>query len=167
MDLVFDMLVNYWPFWVVLGMFVAGLLLLRMYSPKTEVMPYYVRDRLVTKAELRFYRSLQKAVQDDFAILVMVRIADILRVEPNAKNKRSWVGKILAKHCDFVLCDPGDLRPVMGIELDDKSHQRADRIARDEFVDTAFQSAGLPLLRIPVRAKYQSREIRDLIDRKL
>lgn len=167
MEFVLDMLTGYWPFWVVLGMFIAGLLLLRLYASPAVSMPYYVRDRLVTKAELRFYRSLQKAVQDDFAIFVMVRIADILRVDQEATNKRSWVGKILAKHCDFVLCDPGDLRPVMGIELDDKSHQRADRVARDEFVDSAFESAGLPLLRIPVRAKYHSREIRDLIDQKL
>ena len=167
MELILDILIAYWHFWVVLAMFLAGFLLLRMYSPQGKSMPYHVRERLVTKAELRFYKSLQRAVMDEYAIFAMVRIADLLRVDEGAKNKRSWVGKILAKHCDFVLCDPNELTPLMGIELDDSSHQRADRVARDEFVDEAFESAGLPLLRVPVRAKYHAREIRELIDEKL
>ena len=167
MDLFLNILIGFWPFWVGLAMVIAVFVLLKMYAPGGNKMPYYTRDRLVTKAELRFYKTLVKSVQDDFEIFVMVRIADILRVDPNVKNKRSWINKILAKHCDFVLCDPGDLRPVLGIELDDSSHQRADRIERDRFVDDAFESAKLPLLRIPVRSKYQSREIRELIDEKL
>ena len=122
-----------------------------------------IRDR----SELRFYKSLVKAVQDDFEIFAMVRIADLLRVEDGVRQKRTWINKILAKHVDFVLCDPGSLAPVMCIELDDSSHQRADRIRRDEFVDHAFESAGLPLLRIAVQQKYPPREIRELIDQLL
>jgi hypothetical protein len=38
---------------------------------------------------------------------------------------------------------------VLGIELDDKSHEEEDRAARDAFVDTVFASAKLPL---PTRA---------------
>lgn len=167
MDLLWDILIGFWPFWVGIAMMAAGFLLLRMYASGRQRMPYSVRERLVTRAELRFYKSLQKAVQDDFEIFAMVRLADLFRVDPDARQKRSWVGKILAKHCDFVLCDPGDLKPRMGIELDDASHQRADRIARDEFVDEAFESAGLPLLRVPVKAKYHSREIREWIDARL
>lgn len=167
MDLIWDILVGFWPFWVGIAMMAAGFLLLRMYASGGRRMPYYVRERLVTKAELRFYKALQKAVQDDFEIFAMVRLADLFRVESETRNKRSWVGKILAKHCDFVLCDPGDLKPRMGIELDDRSHQRADRKERDEFVDEAFESAGLPLLRVPVQAKYLSREIREWIDSRL
>jgi len=163
----FDVLIGFWPFWVGLVVVVAVLLLLRMYSIGQKRLPYVPRERLVTKTELRFYKSLHKAVLDDWQIFAMVRIADILRVEKGVKNRRGWLNKILAKHIDFVLCDPNTLEIVMGIELDDRSHQRADRIERDEFVNSAFESAGIPLLRVPTRPKYLSREIRELIDESL
>jgi len=163
-EFLFDVLTGFWPFWVGTAVVIAILILLRMYLSGQKRMPYVARERLVTKAELRFYKSLQKAVLDDWEIFAMVRIADILRVEQGIKNRRGWLNKILAKHVDFVLCDPNSLEIVMGIELDDSSHQRADRIERDRFVDRAFESAGIPLLRIPVQSKYLSREIRELIE---
>lgn len=158
-----DMLLAWWPFLVFLAILGAVIWLLRVWSG-AEPMPYVARDRLVTKSELRFYKSLIKAVQDDFEIFAMVRIADLLRVEPGTKNHRKWLNKILAKHIDFVLCDPGSLVPVVCIELDDPSHNRPDRIERDKFVNDAFDAAGLPLLRIETQAAYRAREIRELID---
>jgi hypothetical protein len=158
--------IQYWPIWVVSLMILSAILIGRMFW-RTVRLPYRVRPRLVTKAELRFYRSLQKAVQDDWQIFAMVRIADILAVEEGIKNRRSWFNKIVGKHVDFVLCDPGTLQPVIGIELDDATHQRNDRAKRDAFVDAAFDAAELPLLRIPVTRHYQSREIRELIDQSL
>ena len=162
MQLLFD----YWQIWTAGIVILAVLLLLRMYAPSGRL-PYRARGRLVTKSELRFYKSLVKAVQDDFEIFAMVRIADLLRVDDSVRNKRTWINKILAKHIDFVLCDPGSLEPLVCIELDDRSHERPDRIKRDEFVDAAFDSAGLPLLRIPVQRSYPPREIRDLINEML
>ena len=152
-----------WPIWVLAVMGAATFLLMRMYG-RPKRLPYRARGRLVTKAELRFYKSLQKAVQDDWSIFAMVRMADLLRVIDGVKNRRIWINKILAKHVDFVLCDSASLEPILCIELDDSSHQRKDRVERDIFVDEAFESAGLPLLRIPVRSNYKSREIRELID---
>lgn len=155
-----------WPFWVFALMVVALIILMRMYSGPRRL-PYNARPRLVTKAELRFYRSLRKAVLDDWEIFAMVRIADLLRVDSGARNRRSWLNKILAKHIDFVLCHPGSLEPVLCIELDDSSHQRKDRQERDAFVDHAFESAGLPLLRFPVQSNYDANEIRQLIRKEI
>ena len=158
-----NVLIGWWPFWVGLAILVALILLMRTWASPGKL-PYQARGQLVTKSELRFYKSLLKAAQDDFEIFAMVRIADLLRVEPGANNRRKWLNKILAKHIDFVLCDPGSLEPLVCIELDDPSHQRADRIERDIFVNHAFESAELPLLRIPTQPSYRSREIRELID---
>ena len=44
---------------------------------------------------------------------------------------QAWRNRIHAKHIDFVLCDPGNLQPILCIELDDPSHNRPDRIERD------------------------------------
>ena len=156
-------LIAWWPFWVLLGITTALILLLRTWTGP-ERMPYVARGHLVTKPELRFYKSLVKAVQDDWEIFAMVRIADLLRVEKGHKNYRKWLNKILAKHIDFVLCHPGTLEPQVCIELDDASHNRPDRIERDIFVNAAFDAAELPLLRIPTQTSYRAREIRDMID---
>ena len=158
-----EFFINYWPLWVLGIVLIAVVALMRLYSAPSRL-PYRARGKLVTKSELRFYKSLYKAVQDDFEIFAMVRIADLLQVEKGTPNYRKWLNKILAKHVDFVLCDPGSLEPRICIELDDRSHQRPDRIERDAFVDHAFESAGLPLLRIEVQKSYPPRQVRELID---
>lgn len=163
MDLLLNILIAYWPFWVVMAIIIALILLMRTWASPARL-PYQARGHLVTKSELKFYKSLTKAVQDDWEIFAMVRIADLLRVEKGIQQRRKWLNKILAKHIDFVLCDPGSLEPVICIELDDSSHNRPERIERDIFVNRAFEAAALPLLRIPTQPNYRSREIRELID---
>ncbi|MGI9496666.1 MAG: DUF2726 domain-containing protein [Mariniblastus sp.] len=163
METVIESLITWWPFWLGLAILVALVLLMQIWALPRNL-PYLARGQLVTKSELKFYKSLSKAVQDDFQIFAMVRIADLLRVEKNNKHRRKWLNKILAKHIDFVLCDPGSLKPLVCIELDDISHQRPERVERDKFVNLAFKSAQLPLLRIPTQPEYRSREIRELIE---
>jgi very-short-patch-repair endonuclease len=161
---IFPLLLDYWPFWVGLAVFIALILLFRMYGAERP-MPYQKRDALVTKSELRFYRSLTKAAQDEFELFTMVRIADILQVDPEQPNKRKWLNPILAKHVDFVICDQQTLQPLVCIELDDPSHNRPERQERDIFLNRAFASAGLPLLRIPTQNNYHAKELRELIDK--
>lgn len=161
-----ELLDKYWPMLLVLAMLAAFVWLVRMYAGRGRL-PYAVRERIVTKAELRFYRALQKAAAADFEIFAMVRIADVLTVPQQTSQRRKWMGKILAKHVDFVLCDPATLAPLLAIELDDSSHDRPDRKERDEFVDHAFESAGLPLLRIRNGSSYDAGALRQLIDERL
>ena len=35
------------------------------------------------------------------------------------KDYMNYFGKIAKKHVDFLLCDPGTMKPICGIELDD------------------------------------------------
>ena len=163
LDQVFQFAQQYWPLLTGGAVLIAVMMLLRMYSEPTRL-PYETRKALVTKSELRFYKSLRKATLDDWEVFAMVRIADLLKVTQHANKRRTWLNKILSKHIDFVLCDPNTLEALVAIELDDVSHQRPERIERDKFVNLAFESAGLPLLRIPVESSYKAREIRDLIE---
>ncbi|MDD5369401.1 MAG: DUF2726 domain-containing protein, partial [Anaerolineaceae bacterium] len=57
------------------------------------------------------------------------------------------------------------MRPRFAIELDDRSHERADRVERDEFVDQVFAAANLPLVRIPARAGYSAHDIQTTLER--
>jgi hypothetical protein len=51
------------------------------------------------------------------------------------------------------------MKPVFGVELDDSSHQRNQRVERDEFIESVCEVAGLPLLRFPAQRDYDPREI--------
>ncbi|MGI5917257.1 MAG: DUF2726 domain-containing protein [Anaerolineae bacterium] len=85
-----------------------------------------------------------------------------------SKDRRralAYNNRIDRKHVDFLLCDPQTMAPLLGIELDDSSHRRPDRRARDELVDRIFESAGLPLLRVPARFDgYNAATLREKID---
>lgn len=56
-----------------------------------------------------------------------------------------------------------DVAPLAGVELDDSSHERADRKARDAFVDDVFRASNLPLLHVPVKASYSPIELRQTV----
>jgi hypothetical protein len=81
--------------------------------------------------------------------------------EPAARNR------IDRKHVDFVICEARTMQPLLAIELDDASHERADRIARDAFVDRVFEVAGLPLLHVRFALAYQPEVLMHAIRQKL
>lgn len=126
--------------------------------------PYRLSSALLSAAELSFYTALAQSVADRAAITFKVSLGDLFRVESRDQSKyRSYRNKIDRKHIDFLLCDPKSLQPLLGIELDDSSHQRRDRAERDAFVDRVFEAAGLPLLHIAVRRSYNPAELAALI----
>jgi hypothetical protein len=121
-------------------------------------LPYRQRDDFLSAAELSFFRVLRQAVGDRAVILCKVNLADIFFVARPNEN-RAYLNKIDRKHVDFLLCDPTNMRPRVGIELDDASHDRRDRQQRDDFVNTVVNTAGLPLLRIPAKTGYSPQDI--------
>lgn len=115
---------------------------------------YTLVPSVMTKAEMTFYLSLISTVGDKYTVMVKVRLADIITVKKSSTNYMAHFGKIKAKHVDYLLCDKTDLKPLLAIELDDKSHQREDRIARDKLVDGIFKAVGLPVIHHPVKNTY-------------
>ena len=55
------------------------------------------------------------------------------------------------------------MEPVLGIELDDKSHQRKERQERGAFVGSVFAEAGLTLLHIPAAKGYVPEELAEQV----
>ena len=159
-----DFINSYWPWGVAAIMVLAAARLASLCLSRNR-MPYVRRKRLVTKSEFLFFQQLRAAVDEDWEIFAMVRIADLLKVESGARNYRSWLNKILAKHVDFVLCERDTLRVLVCIELDDPSHDRPDRQERDRFVNHAFKDAELPLLRIATAKTYDPARLRTMIKR--
>lgn len=114
---------------------------------------YKAAHSLLTATEARFYESLYIAVGPVAAIQCKVRLADILLSE---RGDLAAFRKVSQKHVDFLLCHQTTLKPILAIELDDRSHDRPDRIARDQFVDAAYKSAGIRVLHIPVQSEYHT-----------
>lgn len=125
-----------------------------------KVYPYHLRDDFVTKAEHSFYMVLRSIVPDTVVVMAKVSLGDLFYVKSSDNSEfRTFTNKIDRKHVDFLLCDAKTMRPVAGIELDDKSHQRDDRQARDEFVEHVFRAAKLPLVRFPAKFSYSTAEL--------
>jgi very-short-patch-repair endonuclease len=160
-----ELLVNHWPVLFVIATIVAALYI--SLGLRQKSLPYERRPSLLTKTELAFFRSLQEAVDGQWMIATMVRMADLIRVRADTPKSQSWRNRIHAKHIDFLLCDHGTMQAKLAVELDDASHQRPDRVRRDKFVNAALDSAGIPLLRIDVQDNYNTDDLRKRISEQL
>ena len=131
----------------VVAAFILLFILLHVFRPKDKY-PYERRE-LLTSNELEFYQVLYPIVcQHGWQLLMKMRLADIMAVRKGTEDYMAYFNKIKAKHTDFVFCDPETLEILAGLELDDPSHERPERMERDEFVDNAYAAAGIPLVHV-------------------
>lgn len=138
---------------------------MRMESPSSaenDAFDYshsYKPKFLLTENEKSAYRKI-KPITDELglALFTKVRLFDLVEPIQGASNYKGAMWKIQAKHVDFVICNHY-LDPKLIIELDDSSHQRPDRQARDDFVDTVVRNCGYPILHANYINPTQLREI--------
>jgi hypothetical protein len=128
-------------------------------SGKTASLPYEKQPYLLSRAERAFYEVLHRAVAPNLVVFPKVRLADVVKVRKGTEGWQSHHNRISAKHIDFVVCTCDTLSPALVVELDDSSHERADRQERDALVDSVLASAGLPVLHVPARSQYNPAEI--------
>lgn len=126
--------------------------------------PYHLRDNVLSPAERSFYRVLCQAVGDRALVWARVALGDLFYVKNSDYDLyRSYTNRIDREHVDFLLCQPGTLRPLVGVELDDGSHHRPGRREREAFVAQVFAVANLPLVRMPSRRAYDVDELRGVL----
>lgn len=128
--------------------------------------PYRLRDDFLSTSEQSFYLALKNMMGEYLTICPKVSLADIFFVICPNENMGAY-NRINRKHVDFLVCEPKTMKPRFAIELDDISHQRADREERDDFVDEVYKAANLPLIRIPVRNAYNTAELGALFNQTL
>lgn len=105
----------------------------------------YEATPILTKNEYHNFKTLNEAaMKRGYMVWSKVRLADIVKPRNDSKYM-SHFGKIKSKHVDFVILDQ-NMKIKAIIELDDKSHDRADRKARDEFVDLILQDCGYKII---------------------
>lgn len=118
------------------------------YIKQQETYYPYHKKYLLTPNEYYFYKKLKSITEPlNLQILAKIRIADLIEVNKGLSPSEwgKYFGKIKAKHIDFAIAD--DMKIVLIIELDDRTHQKQDRIKRDMFVDDALSQTGYTIIR--------------------
>lgn len=134
------------------GIMISVIIILVLFKQKNHY-PYFACETLLTRAELKFFSVLSAVTKNKYGISCKVRLADIINCSEQNWH-RGYGPKISSKHIDFVLFDIKTSDIILCIELDDKSHNRPDRIKRDHFVNKALKVSNVPLLRVPVSKGY-------------
>lgn len=128
--------------------------------------PYGLRDDFLSPAELSFFRVLKSELPAEWHLVAKVNLVDLFFIRQPHRNQAAR-NRIERKHVDFVICDALTMKPLLGIELDDASHARQDRLERDVFVNLVFQAAGLPILHVRAARGYQPALLMEAVKRKM
>lgn len=105
--------------------------------------PFEAR-RPLSQVEQVLYFRLRNALPGHI-ILAQVQLSRLLAVK-HGNEHHAWNNRINRMSADFVVCER-DARVVAVIELDDASHQRAQRRDVDARKDKALCSAGIRVVR--------------------
>lgn len=108
----------------------------------------YTEKPLLSEWERKALKQFQCQIPDTYYLCPQVRIADFVRISgatPALRQKALY--KISSKSVDFLVIDAATGRVCLAIELDDKTHARADRRHRDALVSELFSHLKIPLRR--------------------
>ena len=121
----------------------------QQYVEQYNYKPTYEKRELITEYEKKLYIILENIIKEkDYSNIIIqakIRLADLIGT--TTYNKRDF-NRICSKHVDFVLCEKQNLKPLLIIELDDKSHNYENRRIRDDFVNQSLVQSGYKVLRI-------------------
>jgi hypothetical protein len=112
-----------------------------------EKSPYVLCETVLSHKEKSFYDSLLPITSKlGLTVFAKMRLADFINAPVGNPFNEKLFYKISSKHVDFILCN-SDMKPVIVIEVDDKTHDRIDNKERDEFKNRLFKYVDIPLLR--------------------
>ena len=112
----------------------------------------YASRPLLTPTESLFFAHLQAITQGRCQLFTKVNLADVFKHLSGRIGDRN---RISQKHVDFLICRHEDSMPMIGIELDDASHDDPERFKGDMIKNNVFAATGVPVLRLPVGEMHQ------------
>lgn len=128
---------------------------------------YKRKDFLITRAEHEFFDILVEVVGNQYYVFPQIHLCDILDNKVVGQNWKSAFRHINEKSVDYVICDKAYIKPLLAIELDDRTHEQEKRKERDGEVERILNDAQLPLLRFSNHGNFNKEEIRKLVLEKL
>lgn len=139
-------------------------------TKKQENKPIYgykCKDFLMTKSEHEFFDILIDIAGDQYYIFPQIHLSTFLDNKIVGQNWRAAFKHINEKSVDYIICDKSYIKPIIAIELDDKTHEKDDRKERDYEVERILKEAGLILLRFKNNGFFNREEIKESISEKL
>lgn len=125
---------------------------------------YIAKSKMMSASEQGVYKILEKAYGDKYHIFCQVRVVDI--IQPNITKYQTWTKEykslfwqVSQWHFDFVMCDKSDFSIFCALELDDASHERADRKRRDRILNAVCKDAGIELKRMKLNHEKKKVEL--------
>ena len=128
---------------------------------------YTRKNFFLTRAEHECFDALMAVVGNDYLIFAQVHLPTLIDNKVVGQNWRAAFRHINGKSVDFVLCDKAYISPKLAIELDDKTHERPERQERDVEVERILQEAGVPLLRLQNKGRFDTAELTRMIRERL
>lgn len=116
------------------------------------------KDYLLTPTELKFYKILKQVTDKmEFNLFCQVPMYALIKCtdykEFNRIKSKSIDFVVTQKNCKILLC----------IELDDITHNKQQRIDRDNFVNDVFETTNTKLIRVPTQSYYDIEKLEQLI----
>ena len=109
--------------------------------------PFYAKRPLTQPEQVLYFRLVEALPQH--IVLAQVQVSRVLGVKKGFKFNE-WNNRINRLSYDFVVCSK-DATVLAAIELDDSSHERADRKSTDAKKEQATHAAGIRLVRWHVK----------------
>lgn len=111
-------------------------------SNKVKLTAKYERKAtMVTRPEYNFLLLLRGIAPDKYEVVPQVALVNVIDKKTNTTSRND-----LFRVCDYCFVDRDTFEPLLLVELNDRSHLRADRQERDAKVAAICLDAGLPLV---------------------
>ncbi len=127
--------------------------------------PYEKVTFLMSPTERSFLGALEQAVAREYRIMAKVRMADVITVRPGLEGmaRRIAFNMIKGRHLDFVAYHPLTFEVMFVVELHNRGPIESEGLTRNDFVDNALRSAGIPIFHFNMHRFYKVQEIRDTL----
>lgn len=137
-----------WPL-IVLGVIAIIVELLSKKGKLKELDSIFVKkDYLLNIPERNFFELLQKLLPAEYVCYPQIVLSSIVSVKTDKANFWKYQNSINRKIVDFVIFKKQYLEPLLVIEYDGHTHDKSDRIERDNTVDNVLKTAGINYIHV-------------------
>lgn len=121
-----------------------------------EYPAYGVRETLLNPQEIAYYKTLARAIGDQYVAFPKVRLSDVLEHPgPNPQFRAHWF-RVQRRTVDLLVCTLS-LKPTLAVKFGSSAKRRG---GRQDVLDDALEAAGLPLIRVKLSDSYDVEEVR-------
>ncbi len=103
---------------------------------------YELKTSLVTKTEMEYLNSIKAALPENCLVQAQANLASFIVRTDGARFQNE-----LYRNVDFIITDLF-YRPLLVIEINDKTHLIEDRRERDKKVTDICEEAGIPIIKL-------------------